>query len=501
MARRTFLAAVGGSAVGATALPSLATAALARDADAPPSMDVKRKTLTVQPVLAYALSQPREATSWRPWGGLHTESDVAEEKARIEAELRALKSAAEFSLEFRPLATAVTGDQAAALRDGDADVMLIYAASGNAIEALISPNRHNLVFVRHKSGPVYLWYEIAHPILLRKQVDAFGQPGLDVDDVVVDKQDDLLLRLRALYALKNTLGSRILAIGAPSGWGAGGQKAPTIAKDLWRLDMVTIPYEELGKRIQAARGDGARVKRAESLARTYLDEPKVKLKTDPGYVERAFLLNGVFEELMSEYDAPAMTVNECMTTIMPMTETTACLCLSLLNDAGHMAFCESDFVVIPSGILLHHIASMPVFLNDPTYPHDGQITLAHCTAPRRMNGRTNEKTTILTHFESDYGAAPKVDMKVGQTVTVIDPDFEGKKWIGFRGTIEDNPFLDICRSQVDIRIEGDWRRLVRDMVGFHWMMSYGDHLRELAYALKKVGVGWDNLSDPSSSVA
>lgn len=27
--------------------------------------------------------------------------------------------------------------------------------------------------------------------------------------------------------------------------------------------------------------------------------------------------------------------------------------------------CESDFVVIPSGILLNSIAGVPVFLNDP----------------------------------------------------------------------------------------------------------------------------------------
>ena len=72
--------------------------------------------------------------------------------------------------------------------------------------------------------------------------------------------------------------------------------------------------------------------------------------------------------------------------LMPMAETTACLTLSLLNDAGYMAFCESDFVVIPAGILLANISDRPVFLNDPNYPHDGIITLANCTAPRRMDG-------------------------------------------------------------------------------------------------------------------
>ena len=66
-----------------------------------------------------------------------------------------------------------------------------------------------------------------------------------------------------------------------------------------------------------------------------------------------------------------------------------------------------------------------------------------------------EPARILTHFESDYGAAPKVEMKVGQVVTNLIPDFASRKWVGFIGTITDNPFLDICRSQIDIRIHGD----------------------------------------------
>ncbi len=183
-----------------------------------------------------------------------------------------------------------------------------------------------------------------------------------------------------------------------------------------------------------------------------------------------------------------------MQTIMPLAQTTACLALSTLNDDGYLAFCESDFVVIPSGILLASIAGKPMFLNDPTYPHDGLITLAHCTAPRKLDGCTYAPVRILSHFESDYGAAPKVEMKRGQVVTNLIPDFANKRWVGFAGTVVANPFLDICRSQVDVRIHGDQDRLLEEMGGFHWMTCYGDHLREMGYALRKAGVGWLNLS-------
>jgi hypothetical protein len=190
-----------------------------------------------------------------------------------------------------------------------------------------------------------------------------------------------------------------------------------------------------------------------------------------------------------------------MSTIMPMSETTACLPLSLINDSGALAFCESDFVVIPSGILLHHISGTPVFLNDPTYPHDGVITIAHCTAPRRMDGKRLEKATILTHFESDYGAAPKVEMQIGQVMTVLDPDFGCKRWIGFRGKVEANPFMAVCRSQVDVTIEGDCETLAQEMCGFHWMTGYGDYLKEVGYALGKMDIGWLNLSNPRATPA
>ena len=182
-----------------------------------------------------------------------------------------------------------------------------------------------------------------------------------------------------------------------------------------------------------------------------------------------------------------------MGTIMPLAETSACLTLSLLNDAGYLAFCESDFVVVPSGILLAHISGKPVFLNDPTYPHDKLITLAHCTAPRRMDGKKLAPARILTHFESDYGAAPKVEMLIGQTVTNIIPDFAFNRNVGLLGKITDNPFLDICRSQIDISFQCDNKTVAEQMPGFHWITAYGDYIRETGYALKKIGIKFDHL--------
>jgi hypothetical protein len=228
-------------------------------------------------------------------------------------------------------------------------------------------------------------------------------------------------------------------------------------------------------------------------AEAYLEESHCSLETNRQFVDNAFLLEHTFQALMKKADCQAITISGCMGTIMPIAQTSACLTLSLLNDKGYLAFCESDFVVIPSGVLLANISGKPVFLNDPTYPHDGIITLAHCTAPRKMDGQKLEPVRVLTHFESDYGAAPKVEMQKGQIITNIIPDFASKRWVGIKGEIIDAPFMDICRSQIDIRFACDSKLLSERMPGFHWMTGYGDYRREIGYALRRVNIVWEDL--------
>jgi len=184
---------------------------------------------------------------------------------------------------------------------------------------------------------------------------------------------------------------------------------------------------------------------------------------------------------MAKVGAKAITVNACMGTIMRVARTTACLTLSTLNDDGYLAFCESDFVVIPAGILMGNITGHPTFLHNPTYPHDGIITLAHCTGPRR----------IVTHYESDYGAAPKVEMRKGQQITSIIPDFEAKVWHGLTSEIVEAPFYPICRTQIEARYQVPDHALAEAMRG---MTVYGDYLREAGYALKRTSIAWKTLA-------
>jgi L-fucose isomerase-like protein len=121
---------------------------------------------------------------------------------------------------------------------------------------------------------------------------------------------------------------------------------------------------------------------------------------------------------MRRYNADVVTSPGCMNTIIKIAKTPPCLSYSVLNDEGYAGICEGDFVAIPAYLLLRLITSKPVFFGNPTYPHNGVVLMAHCTAPRRMSGVEPEPAEVVTHYESDEDAAIRVLIEEG---SVDDP--------------------------------------------------------------------------------
>lgn len=491
LTRRKFIKVSGSATLGTAAISRLAWADLPSVSSMDASGD-ERRPLIVKPVFIYTTPTRIEKRSWRAWGGIQTEADADKELVRIESELNELKSKADFPLEFLPVTRANKIEDLNGLGDmKSVDVILTYSA-GRQVEihdVLGSKGKNMIIFARHRSGPVYQTYESMSNNLLRRRTDELYIDYADNDDIVIDSQDDILWRLRALCGLHNTLGSTIVAIGGPAGWGKGySDEIKNMVESNYKMNIETFSYEDLGNLIKEAKSDKTLVDKARRRADQYLKDPNVSLETERQFFDNAFILEAIFHQIMDRYNCHAITIKGCMSTIIPLAETTACMTLSLLNDSGYLAFCESDFVAIPAGILLAKITGNPVFLNDPTYSHDNINTLAHCTAPRRMDGKNLEPARIVTHFESDYGAAPKVEMDIGHTVTNLISNFGGNRCLGVLGKIENNPFMDICRTQIDVSYDIDSRIMQKQMEGFHWITAYGDYMKEMGYAFKKIGI-------------
>lgn len=494
VSRRAFMA-MGGVFMGGLSYAAWQGALQAADDAAPVAMPTPRKPLIVKPVLVWDHPQYKEQTSWRAWGDIHSPDAAEEEVHRIKAELASIKQRADYPVEFLEISSVNDIAQMNGHADMErCDTILLYGA-GHGVNGVQNFGKDVIIFQRWKSGAVYLQYEIVSPRFLRQHTDTSALPGIKDEDVVTDKVEDLDWRFRALCGLKNTLGSKIITIGGADAWAQPRGVVPELVKNIWKFEYHDVNYDELGKLIADAMADPKVMGRAKKRAEAYLNIPGTKLETTQEFFVNNFVLDDVFRLLLKQVDTNLITVNSCMGAIMPKAQTSACMTLCTLNDDGYLAFCESDFVVIPSGVLLGNITGKPVFLNDPTYPHDNIITLAHCTSPRRMDGKNYEPVRIVTHFESDYGAAPHVEYPLGKVTTNIVPDFKSVRWVGVKGTIVDVPFRPICRSQLDIRYECSDKLLAERMPGFHWMTCYGDYRKEIGYALRRVGIAWDNLDE------
>ena len=451
----------------------------------------KGRALRVQPVLMVNLERRQEKTSWRSYGGLCTEADVTAEISRIKGELGKLVEKAEFPIEMRPLAMARNESEAQKVAATDADGILLYAASGGTdiVNAVASSKAPMIMFIRHRSGPFYLWYEIAHWRFLRQNGDTFAVANADTQDIVVDDYGELLWRLRALYGLANAKGTKVLAIGGLMAYSEPAQiNGPIHAKEVWGYRIESITEPQFAERLAKARSDPKVMESAARRAEELLATPNLTLQTDRKFVVNSCLALAVCEQLMAETGASNFGFAQCMgRPVIEMLDTPPCLVLSLANDAGYTAYCHTDLSHTFPGVLMRWIAGRPTFVCNSHFPHDGIFTVAHCAAPRKMNGRDYEPAVIMTHYESDYGAACRVEYPKGQTVTVVIPNLRCTKWQGFRGTIVESPSFPACRSQMEIAVDGDWRRLCAEMEGFHTQIIYGDYLREIGYALQKLG--------------
>ena len=466
-----------------------------------PFLKLGRK-LRVQPVLMYTVSYPKKQRSYKSWGGIQSDETADQEAQRITDELQQCVKDSDFPVEVLPIVKVKTETEAEQVHRQDFDVVIVYPArgGGSLLRKCFSKNKHNLVFVRQRSGPVYYWYEALSVRYLQTEdeSDSIAKDNgkyVHVQDVIVDDMVELQWKLSSLFAVKNFIGTKIVALGGP--WGKYASDAPQIARDRFGMDIIDVSYEDLAKRIKSARSDDRLVRKSKEWSRRYLAIPATALKTEQAFVDNCFLLYAIFKDLMIEHGTQAFTIKDCMATVMPMSETTACLTLGLLNDEGYMAFCESDFVIIPPGVLLRYISGKPVFLHNSTFPHRGEVTCAHCIGPRRMDGEHYEPTIIMTHYESEYGAAPKVEMPIGQELTFLDPEYSTGRWLGFKGKVKRNPNYEICRSQQDVEILGNWQKLLNEVRDSHWVMVYGDYLKEGGYATRKLGLQWENISEIS----
>jgi len=130
-------------------------------------------------------------------------------------------------------------------------------------------------------------------------------------------------------------------------------------------------------------------------------------------------------------------------------------------------------------------------MNDPVpETHKNLLIVAHCTSGTRIRGFHQPPAPYIlrSHSESDIGVSVQVLWPVGEPVTLVR--FQNpNELIVDTGTVVSNvdtPPAGGCRTSVEVKM--DRVEDVRDVSGFHQVVTLGDHRRELEAFCQLYGI-------------
>ncbi|MBP7560441.1 MAG: hypothetical protein KBA64_08160 [Armatimonadetes bacterium] len=166
--------------------------------------------------------------------------------------------------------------------------------------------------------------------------------------------------------------------------------------------------------------------------------------------------------------------------------TPPCGAWTLLQDQGITAGCEADLFGATSLLFVSHVLGRPGFMNDPVAEtFKNRLIVAHCTSGTRLGGFGGPKTPYIlrSHSESDLGVSTQVLWPEGEKCTLVRFTEPGTIIVD-TGTIEENvqtPPAGGCRTSFEVTM--DRVEDARDVLGFHQVVTLGDHRRTVqAYA-------------------
>jgi hypothetical protein len=166
--------------------------------------------------------------------------------------------------------------------------------------------------------------------------------------------------------------------------------------------------------------------------------------------------------------------------------TPPCMCWTMLQDTGVTAGCEADVFGAISLMFTSYLLDRPGYMNDPVAEtYKNRLIASHCTCGTRLNGFDKPPVPLIlrSHSESDIGISSEVIWPEGEPCSLIS--FQGdKQLILDTGIVEENvktPPAGGCRTSIEITM--DDVEDARDVLGFHQVVSLGNHRRAVeAYA-------------------
>lgn len=197
------------------------------------------------------------------------------------------------------------------------------------------------------------------------------------------------------------------------------------------------------------------------------------------------------KRLMKTEEANAITTDCLGMVTQKVVPTPPCMAAAMFQDEGVTYGCEADVFGAMSLMLTSYLFDKPGYMNDPVPETVKNVLIAaHCVSGTKLNGfdQPNEPYIIRNHSESALGVSLQVLLREGQPVTLARFTSPNEMIVD-TGTVVgnvDTPPAGGCRTSVEIAM--DRVEDVRDVLGFHQVVFYGNHRRDLQNFCQMYGI-------------
>ncbi len=186
------------------------------------------------------------------------------------------------------------------------------------------------------------------------------------------------------------------------------------------------------------------------------------------------------KRLMKDEQANAISM-DCLgmvsAKVMP---TPPCGAWTMFQDMGVTCGCEADLFGAYSLMLTSYLLDRPGYMNDPVAETVKNLLIAsHCVSGSRLAGFHQKPVPYIlrSHSESGLGVSVQVLWPEGGKVSLVRFQ-NANELIVDTGTVVknvDTPPAGGCRTSVEIRMDNV--EDCRDVLGFHQVVTLGDHRR------------------------
>ena len=282
---------------------------------------------------------------------------------------------------------------------------------------------------------------------------------------------EIVKRLFVLYnnfkAQRQISNSRIGVIGTPSNWLVSSNVDYLLAKRRWGVEYVDIALERVieyyNKISDEEVGNASAQLAGQALACR---------EATPDDMLKAMKIYHALKRIAEEDKLSALTLS-CFR-LIELTGTTGCLALSLLNDEGIIAGCEGDLQSIFTMLVVKTLTTQSTFMANPSMinTRTNEIVLAHCTIALKQT----EKFILRSHFETDLSIGIQGILPTGD-VTLVKCGGEClDEYYLATGTLTENTnYLNMCRTQVRIRLNSPTDYFLRNPLGNHHILFHGNY--------------------------